>query len=989
MAAPSNTRKTYYDLLGSFELGMNSGVTPTLLPKNQLAFCINGTVRGGYVASRPPYQRQTLNYNGDTDLQSAIERGYFQGSGVYRPDFGPTQIVAQISGRLFSFTPIGDSWDVAEITISGDANSASATQAWMWQSEKWLIISDGSGALPIFYDGVSCRRSYGPSQTLVAAGGLSNPAPVKPPAIGSTVTMDVVPDFTGPFDVTVIFNGELYQTASSSGGGEPSYDIILTNVNDTPGTVVPTGTDILVDNSKATLIQTGGQDATNSGGSLFKRHITVVVYDTSKLTVGIQVNIPETSVGGVTGGPNAQWTVSSVNTSTKQVLLTSVISYAGTNPPTIIPDGATMNLSGSQPPNVVIGTTLAPFNAPAVGATVSITLNQQYSGPNGQYVWVNGKQYTISVVAGAGTPGKITLINLSDTSTADYDDGPTNPLSGKDIVTVPELPAGRMGAYGMGRNWMCLVDGISYIAGDIVGGPSGTQATNYRDSVLKMTENDYLSGGGSFRLPGSGNFITSMTFTANLDTSLGQGPLQIGTDSGMFSNQSPVDRATWTAVENPIQTQSLLAKGPLGQNSTILANSDVMFRSVEGIGSLIIARRNFGEWGNTPISFEVNRVLVDDDVTLLPVGSATVFDNRMLMTTAPQNSGFGVYHPGLVALNFDLISTLRGKSPPVYDGLWLGLNTLQAISGNFNGTGRSFVIGANTDDNIIELYELYTSIGGQHYDNGTERIIWQFETPVLFKEDVKPLSELVRLIDADISLQEIDGTVDITVEYRPDYYPCWKTWRSFQVCADLTQTNSHLGYRTRLSLGDPPNEDCETANNRQLRVGHFFQFRITITGHCKFMGMRVQATTQPASDFAAPVCQDVCENGDSSGCQPCQSIICTVDSDYSLYGLQGTTDVVPPASAQPYSNVEVKYSPCVSYLVAGTLEYDISTGLVDTPAWAQITQITNYASAKAGVFRGETQAEANATALTAITQYVDAQIASGGLVCADRPWSGP
>jgi hypothetical protein len=350
-----------------------------------------------------------------------------------------------------------------------------------------------------------------------------------------------------------------------------------------------------------------------------------------------------------------------------------------------------------------------------------------------------------------------------------------------------------------------------------------------------------------------------MTFVPLLDTSQGQGPLQIGTDSSIFSNNCPVDRDTWRDLTNPIQTQSLIGLGPLAQKSAVVSNSDILFRQTEGLGSLKIARREFVNdmGGNTPISREVDRALVNDEVTLLPYGSAINFDNRFLITCYPSVSAVGVFHQGLVALNFDLVSNLRGKAPPVYDGLWTGLNYLQVVTGNFSGTGRGFAFGFNLDTSKLELYEQLRAKNG-HFDNGNVRIVWSFETPVMFREDIKPLKDLIRLLDAEFSVQDVDGVVNFKVEYRPDYYPCWELWREIEICADTTVPEGKPGYRTRISLGDPPSDACETAQNRMLRVGHFFQFKFTITGHCKFMNFRVQATHVPEPDFAQPVCVATC-----------------------------------------------------------------------------------------------------------------------------------
>lgn len=836
MAAPSNTNKIYYDILGSFELGVNSGVSPVLLPKNQLSWAINSTVRGGHISHRPPLQKQTLNYNGDTALQAIVESGYYQGAGVYRPDFGASQIIAQIGGHIIRFTPVAGTWTVDDISIAGDLNTILTTPVWMWQSENWLIITDGSAKLPIFYDGTSCRRSYGPSQVLGTTIASGNFPATR--VIGEIITVNLAAAWTGGYNYPVIFNGHFYEPITSAG------------TNTTITTVYATAANVLAGASLSARPSLVGRTtiATASLPGFFSGfHLTFGA--PHGLAIGDSV-VVLSDPGGIIG-PDYNYPVSTI------VNVNEVIVFRMNSPafPAGLPlaAGALIGRAGNTSPDVIIGTVSTGFAVPAIGASLNIDLSVPYSGPANQIVWIGNDEFLGNVLGGSSVGVTLELRNLSDTTDA----GAAIPT--EDILSVPELPAGRMGAYGMGRNWMCLTDGLSYIASDIVGGAAGTVATNYRDAVLKITENDFLAGGGTFRLPASGNIITAMIFVANLDTSLGQGALQIGTDTGFFSNNCTTDRSDWAALQTPLQTQSLIGQGPLAQNSTVVANSDVLFRSVDGVASLIIARRNFGEeqsWGNTSISREVTRGFENDNISLLTYGSAVTFDNRMLMTCYPSVAGVGVFHQGVIALNFDLVSSLRGKAPPVYDGLWTGLNFLQCLSGNFSGTGRCYAFGFNQDTSIIELYELQRATDG-HFDNGSTRIEWPFETAALFREDIKPKSELIRLLDAEIEVQDVDGVVDFEVQYKPDYYPCWTTWRTFQICADQTGTDAKPGYRTRLSLGDPTSDACETANNRPTHIGHFFQFRIKVTGHCDFMGMRVQATTQPEADFGQPVCADV------------------------------------------------------------------------------------------------------------------------------------
>lgn len=153
MAAP-NTPVSYDDFVSVLSGGQNSGVNPLLLTKDQFAFGLNLSLRGGYAHTRAPVVKINLNYAGRDDIQAIVENGYFQGGGYYRPDSGVESLIAQISGHLLKFTQGNSGWDVTDISVPGDLNNATTPQVWMWQAERWMIVNDGTGVLPIFYDGV-------------------------------------------------------------------------------------------------------------------------------------------------------------------------------------------------------------------------------------------------------------------------------------------------------------------------------------------------------------------------------------------------------------------------------------------------------------------------------------------------------------------------------------------------------------------------------------------------------------------------------------------------------------------------------------------------------------------------------------------------------------------------------------------------------------------------------------------------------------------
>jgi len=845
--------KTYLDFLASFEAGVNGGIEPLLLPKNQLARAENATVRGAYISPRPPKMKRDFIFASPLD-QTTVETGLFQGGGYYRPDYGTEQLIAQISGHLFSFTETGGSFTVADISVPGDLNDVTALKVWMWQSEKWMIIQDGTGALPIFFDGAISRRSYGESQLYATVNGV--PTPAVPPAIGGTITVNLTAQYAGLFNVPVIFNGEFYQPVQSLSG----YAVSLLNTNDTPGLIQAVGSQVSIQTtqSQGYPILASASAAVDSitwmphsggfGAWSFNWKITVSFSPSSNLAVGINYTTPDGIIWNYQGGG---------------VFTVSLLAYAGANPNPNLPPPAYSSLpypianlnyglgtlfsASQQTITTIIGLTTQPFTVPAQGSSVQAYLSNPYTGVPLQVASINGKQYNISSVP--NTPSSILyLINLSDASIIAY-------AVGLSILSVPELPAGRMGAYGQGRNWACKTDGVSFLAGDIVGGAAGTEANNYRDSVLKTTETTFMSGGGDFNLPTSGDIITAMLFPAVMDNSLGQGALQIGTANSMFSVNLPTDRTLWTSLTTPILPPSLVGKGPLGQDSTISANSDVLFREFDGLGALVQARRDFSDsasgigGGNTPISREMDYIFRNDDQTLLQYGSSKTFDNRYLTTYNPIQTATGVVHSGLVVANMDLVSNLRTKLPPVYEGAWTNFNILKLVAGQVNGYRRAFAFTQNPTTKKTELYEFLTSADPQILDNGTDRISWNFDTPIIFNKDIKPINELIKLTDGEIYTKDISGTVDIEVQYRPDFNSTWTTWHKFTITPKT--------WKPRLGLGLPSATDCETNGNRPMRVGYFFQCRAIITGNIKFMGMRFSASVEPETTFANPICNTI------------------------------------------------------------------------------------------------------------------------------------
>jgi hypothetical protein len=818
---------TLYDAISIVDGGMDSNQNPLLLPKNQVAFAQNMTVRGGFMTNRPAYSNR-LNITWPSDeVREAFEEGLFQGAQFYQPDSGNQSLFAAVAGRLYQFVVNGNDITVIDRTIPGDPNPDSATQAWLWQAENFLIWNDGL-SLPVFFDGATTRRSYGPTVLLGTVVGV--PAPASPPPIGDVIVVTLGAPYTGPYNVPVLFNGEYYEAIENAAG----YNVLLTNLTDNPGTLYPEGTEVVIRNDIF------GVQATN-----IPNPVPGNTYPANGITVTLTLTLPYTGpIGRRLILFNKIWEVRSFTGGSVQVRNLQTVTFPTTSP--LVAGGQVILRASTTAPNVIIGTVAAgtTFTSAAINSSSLATLSALYSGPADAPVFIGDKQYTIEVVPAAPGTATLTLVNLTDVATAGY-------AVNLDVISVPELPAGRMGAYGLGQNWVSLVDGLSFIASDVSRGPSGTFAYNFRDSVLKTT--DLTFRGGNFAIPGAGNVITAMIFTANLDLALGQGSLQVCTSAFMASCQAPIDYQN-PPDNGPILTYSLIGSGPLGQNSTFVVNSDVYFRSTYGTGSLILARRDFDGPGNLPDSSEMERVVVLDNETLLGYGSGAYFDNRELMTVSPQATSQGVIHAGLIAKNFDTLSSLRNKSQPCWDGLWTGINILQLVGGIFQGVKRQFAFTFNISLSKIELYEILPT-EGNNFDNQNVPIVWSFETGALFNRDIKDPGQLVSLRDAEFAVDDVIGTVRFDAYYKSDQ-GCWTPWHSFSICA----TEASLPqYFPRLGLGEPAATDCQSVNDIPARDGYTFQVKFVITGHCRFLRLRLAAVTLPDPKFQPPQC-DTYEN---------------------------------------------------------------------------------------------------------------------------------
>lgn len=411
-----------------------------------------------------------------------------------------------------------------------------------------------------------------------------------------------------------------------------------------------------------------------------------------------------------------------------------------------------------------------------------------------------------------------------------------------------EVPTGTAMAYGYGR--LFLVRGKNIEAGDILDASIPNSAIRFSE-VVQFQD--------SFAVPVTSGNITALIFGSNIDTSLGQGPLQAHTESGdIITLNVTVDRKSWTT--NSIQNISMRGGAALGQNAVVNVNGDTWYRSHDGVRSFIVANRQFNQWGNTPQSRELNQILAYDTDSLKSYVSGVNFDNRLLITINPQRQGENIIFQGLAVLDFDLLGALADSifggvygstSKPAWDGIWDGLPVTQITKVFFGSKERCFIF---TNDAALGngLWELSKS---DPFDNGTCPIVSYVETG---SYNFGKLTSLKKLAASDLFIDQLQGSVNFDFKFLPEQYPFWTNWQTFTesdggACYTTNPLNGScqvpitvpLQYRSRLRLQQPELPEDNPETDYPMDAGYDFRFRIAWTGRCRIKGFRVHAYELP------------------------------------------------------------------------------------------------------------------------------------------------
>jgi hypothetical protein len=494
----------------------------------------------------------------------------------------------------------------------------------------------------------------------------------------------------------------------------------------------------------------------------------------------------------------------------------------------------------------------------AILRDLSVEFGEFHPAAEPYYYYIQAEEF---LVIQAGDMKTLPLI--WDGATLRRSIGITNAAVAPGTPGVNEIPVATCMEYYMGRLWYAQYR--TYSAGDIVGGPSGTAAYEFRDAVLNVTENPLCVGGDGFTVPSQAGNIRVLKKSAAIDTTLGEGRLFIGTRKEMYALTVPVTRANWIAADTdnqPLQSVVQIVNGPVNDRSAITINGDLFYQSLEpGIRSLFLAIRNFNQWGNVDLSANERRILKYNDRALMRHGSGIEFDNRLLMTALPKETPQGVIHDALVPLDFVPVSHMGAQRAPAWQGHYEGLQFLQLFAGDFGGRERAFALCVSKADSGIDLWELtYNS----QFDSPDNRITTIVEFPAFTWGNEFAMKKLV---GAELWLDRLYGTVEFLLEWRPDGEWCWYKWHEWDECTARTSAELPEGslypleqwgeaYRSTITIPRPPLvcADSQLQVGRPAHIGYQFQARLTFKGFCRIRGILLHAEMVERKLYANLTC---------------------------------------------------------------------------------------------------------------------------------------
>lgn len=415
------------------------------------------------------------------------------------------------------------------------------------------------------------------------------------------------------------------------------------------------------------------------------------------------------------------------------------------------------------------------------------------------------------------------------------------------------IPVGSLVAYGNGRLW--VANNNNLFAGDLVGSSLNAE--------IKFTETIYLTGGGSFYFNEN---ITGLVFLPGQDNSVGQGDLIVFTQNAIYAIRATnYDRTTWQTTPG-MQRKIFVGRGSKNQESIIVTDRDIYFRSLEGIRSLSQTITGFGVLSFSD-SLEAARVMSFDTERWLSYAPGALFDSRYLLGGAPKiqritdangnyTGRFNIVFSKIVSKDFIAGSVLNAPVP-VFDGEWNGFQICKLVEGTFDNSRRCFAITCDSDGKNC-LYEV--TLADYADEIKPSRSAGVVTTPIECSVETKRFSfgtpfDIKTLMRADVGFTDVYGDVTWNLKYSPDFVNLFysiqeKTIPNEQETPVLTtQSPPDLPYGFRTVRTVKPESVCLDPTNRLSNFGYMFQAKLYWEGQAKLALFRLHASRKDISDL--------------------------------------------------------------------------------------------------------------------------------------------
>lgn len=397
-----------------------------------------------------------------------------------------------------------------------------------------------------------------------------------------------------------------------------------------------------------------------------------------------------------------------------------------------------------------------------------------------------------------------------------------------------EVPISVMGAYNQNRLFITNA-GSEFTAGDPTGNLATPEAPITFDEILTPGDPFY---GQIFQLPTNdiNSPISAITFLQQSDTSTGIGPLLIATANSIFSFQTQQPRSQWETTQ--FGSMFVYNAGIAGLKSFVNVNSDLFFMSSDGqLRSVSMSRDEQMKWSKVPLSREVQNWIKFWDASLVQYAVLGYFNNKIFATVNPYRVQAldtnkvpvtDYAHGGLIVMELDNVSNLSDQAPPVWAGLWTGINPMDIVT-----VGSRCFIFSKDSSNINNLYEVVPESSVDIADGNIRYIRSVIYTR---EHDCKDAFRDKDIHSLDINLESVQGDLSMKVRYKPSQSVYFLPWREFshkapwRTCKmpEGCEVNGFLAQSFKdLNMGAPVGDEnaCDPVTKALYRVFRKLQLK--------------------------------------------------------------------------------------------------------------------------------------------------------------------